>query len=236
MTSVVNCQVALLGSTQKRVGKNALAICLSHGTFCEDETYEKVSVYSKSINYLTQEMTLQIHDTTLISTASTTEPIDVYLIVFSIYVQASFTEVEETIQNIFNSRNWNSENKNPIIIIAHDYYSQDEEYTHEREVTTNEITQLSKKMNVEWLEVNSKSGTNSNSVLDLIAQYKMDSMTKKMMEKPARKHSKLQRLSMVFRSSPATPASATTTTTTANASPKKWGLFKFKSGARNNSQ
>ena len=118
---------------------------------------------------------LTIHDTQDVNEAN-----DVFLIVFSIYVQASFSAVDETVAQIMKAKQWSpqaengtSNKKHSIVLVAHDYWSQDDEYK-DREVTQSEIQKLAEKWNIHWIQVNSKTGENVAQCLELVIENSKD--------------------------------------------------------------
>jgi hypothetical protein len=140
-------------------------------SYSDDYTYEYEEFYTRQVETANGKIAaIQFHDTKIIhsNSSDTTITLDGYMIVFSVYMQASFSVAQDIIEHVMLDNNWNSENHGPIILVAHDFNLNDQMV--DREVTHSEIAYVSNRWNIDTIEVNSKTGGNINDCLQLILQ------------------------------------------------------------------
>jgi hypothetical protein len=100
--------------------------------------------------------------------------VDAYLMVFSIYVQASFSILEESIEQVFRVRGWDRTKKYPILLVNH-IFSQDGDAERMVELTDREIKNLAFKWNIDVINVDSRAGYNVNLCFFKLAQLLYES-------------------------------------------------------------
>jgi len=177
--------IGLLGSDRNSVGKANIALCYAHGeAYLQDSIYDNQETYSINVP-VASNCTIKVtfHDIRdchqlrknnyhNVHEHEKMSQMDAFFVVFSEYVQESFTILDECMEALYHSKkHWSSSSNNPVMVLNH-LFTNDIDNVPSTQITSSELTQLANKWNVKVTKVASRSRVNMDESLnELIHQW-----------------------------------------------------------------